>query len=168
MQQSFDIAVIGGGVVGLAILRRLAMSGLSCVLLERGADILNGASKGNSALLHTGFDAPPESLELACMLAGHAEYLDIREKLNLPLVNSTALVVAWSDAEQAKLDGILSKAHANGVGDVRHVARDELLRLEPRLSAGARAAKTTTSGLTRRSSLIMRPSPPRVGGERCR
>lgn len=59
MQRSFDIAVIGGGVVGLAILRRFAMAGLSCVLLERGADILSGASKGNSALLHTGFDAPP-------------------------------------------------------------------------------------------------------------
>ena len=50
MQRSFDIAVIGGGVVGLAILRRFAMAGLSCVLLERGADILSGASKGNSAL----------------------------------------------------------------------------------------------------------------------
>ena len=49
MNKRFDIAVIGGGVVGLAILRRFAMSGLSCVLLEKGADILSGASKGNSA-----------------------------------------------------------------------------------------------------------------------
>jgi glycerol-3-phosphate dehydrogenase len=61
MTQRFDIAVIGGGVVGLAILRRFAMAGLNCVLLEKGADILSGASKGNSALLHTGFDAPPKS-----------------------------------------------------------------------------------------------------------
>jgi glycerol-3-phosphate dehydrogenase len=140
MQRSFDIAVIGGGVVGLAILRRLCMSGLSCVLMERGADILNGASKGNSALLHTGFDAPTGSTELACMQAGYAEYLDIREKLNLPLVRSTALVVAWSPEEQAKLDGIVAKAHANGIADVRHVSRDELLRLEPQLSPAAKAA----------------------------
>ena len=41
------------------------------MLLEKGADILSGASKGNSALLHTGFDAPPGSLELACMQAGY-------------------------------------------------------------------------------------------------
>ena len=140
MQRSFDIAVIGGGVVGLAILRRFAMSGLSCVLLERGADILSGASKGNSALLHTGFDAPTGSLELACMQAGYAEYLDIRERLNLPLVNSTALVAAWSDEEHGKLDQIVAKAHANGVSDVRPVDRAELRRLEPRLSEAARAA----------------------------
>ena len=140
MQRSFDSAVIGGGVVGLAILRRSAMAGLSCVLLERGADILSGASKGNSALLHTGFDAPSGSLELACMQAGYAEYLEIRERLNLPLVNSTALVVAWSGEEEAKLDGIVAKAHANGVSDVRPVDHAELRRLEPRLSSTAKSA----------------------------
>jgi glycerol-3-phosphate dehydrogenase len=99
MRTQFDIAVIGGGVVGLAILRRFAMSGLRCVLLERGADILSGASKGNSALLHTGFDAPAGSLELACMQAGYEEYLAIRDRLNLPLLESAALVVAWTEEE---------------------------------------------------------------------
>ena len=88
MQTRFDIAVIGGGVVGLAILRRFAMAGLKCVLLEKGTEILSGASKGNSALLHTGFDAPPKSLELRCMKSGHKEYLNIRQKLNLPLIES--------------------------------------------------------------------------------
>jgi glycerol-3-phosphate dehydrogenase len=97
MDKRFDIAVIGGGVVGLAILRRFAISGLSCVLLEKGADILSGASKGNSALLHTGFDAPAKSLELQCMQAGYEEYLDIRQKLNLPLLETGALVVAWNE-----------------------------------------------------------------------
>ncbi|MCA3562404.1 MAG: NAD(P)/FAD-dependent oxidoreductase [Aestuariivirga sp.] len=140
MQRSFDIAVIGGGVVGLAILRRFAMAGLSAVLLERGADILSGASKGNSALLHTGFDAPAGSLELACMQAGYAEYIAIRDRLNLPLVKSSALVVAWSEEEGSKLGGIVAKAHANGVADVRHVAREELLRIEPQLSPAAKAA----------------------------
>ena len=140
MQRSFDIAVIGGGVVGLAILRRFAMAGVSAILLERGADILSGASKGNSALLHTGFDAPPGSLELACMQAGYAEYLAIRDRLNLPLVESSALVVAWTAEEDAKLGAIVAKAHGNGVGDVRHVTQSELRSREPALATAARAA----------------------------
>ena len=140
MSGRFDIAVVGGGVVGLAILRRFAMAGLKCVLLERGADILSGASKGNSALLHTGFDAPPGSLELQCMKAGYAEYLEIRERLNLPLIESSALVVAWNEGERAALAGIVAKAHGNGVADVGEISRRELRRREPELAQGALAA----------------------------
>lgn len=140
MGRAYDIAVIGGGVVGLAILRRFSLQGLSCILLERGADILSGASKGNSALLHTGFDAPAGSLELSCMQAGYREYLDIRERLNLPLIESSALVVAWTEAELAVLPGIVEKAHENGVSDVRQIDVAELRRREPLLAAGARGA----------------------------
>jgi glycerol-3-phosphate dehydrogenase len=140
MAERFEIAVIGGGVVGLAILRRFAIAGLSCVLLEKGADILSGASKGNSALLHTGFDAPPKSLELQCMKAGYAEYLAIRQKLNLPLLESSGLVVAWTEEELAKLPAIVEKAHRNGVADVRQIGQTELRLREGKLGRGALGA----------------------------
>jgi glycerol-3-phosphate dehydrogenase len=135
-----EIVIIGGGVVGCAIFRRLAMLGLRPLLLEAGGDILSGASKGNSALLHTGFDAPPGSLELACMRAGYREYLDIRDRLNLPLIESTALVVAWDEEQLAKLPGIVAKAHQNGVTDVREVDRANLRQREPHLAAHALGA----------------------------
>ncbi len=137
MRTRFDVAVIGGGVVGLALLRRFAIAGLKCVLLERGSDILSGASKGNSALLHTGFDAPPKSLELRCMKAGYAEYLRIRQKLNLPLLESSAIVVAWNESEREALPAIVEKAHKNGVADVRAISPIELRLKEPELAKGA-------------------------------
>ena len=140
MDKRFDIAVIGGGVVGLALLRRFAMVGLKCVLLEKGADILSGASKGNSALLHTGFDAPAKSLELQCMKAGYAEYLDIRQKLNLPLLETGAIVAAWTQDDLAALDTIIAKATANGVKDVRRLAPIELRIREHQLSKEALGA----------------------------
>jgi L-2-hydroxyglutarate oxidase LhgO len=61
--QTFDVAIIGGGVVGCAVLRNLTLAGLRCLLLERGPDLLSGASKANSAILHTGFDASTGSLD---------------------------------------------------------------------------------------------------------
>ena len=140
MSERFDIAVIGCGVVGLAILRRFAIAGLKCVALEKGADILSGASKGNSALLHTGFDAPPKSIELRCMQAGYAEYLDIRQKLNLPLLETSALVVAWKEDEVAKLESIEKKALANGVADVRKLSQIEMRVREPQLAKTALGA----------------------------
>ncbi|MFO1033556.1 MAG: NAD(P)/FAD-dependent oxidoreductase [Hyphomicrobiales bacterium] len=137
MQERFDIAIIGGGVVGLAILRRMSMAGYRCLLLERGADILSGASKGNSALLHTGFDAPPGSLELSCMKAGYEEYRAISAKLNLPLLETGAVVVGWTAEEAEKLPAIVAKAHKNGVSDVRLISATELRIREPGLSRAA-------------------------------
>ena len=82
----FDVAVIGAGVVGCAIARRFTLDGARVVVLEKAPTFSTAPRKGNSAILHTGFDAPPGSLELACMQAGYAEYLEIRERLDLPLM----------------------------------------------------------------------------------
>jgi glycerol-3-phosphate dehydrogenase len=136
----FDVAVIGGGVVGCATARRFALAGLRVVLVEKAADILEGASKGNSALLHTGFDAPTGSLELALMQRGYAEYRAIHAALNLPLLETGAMVAAWTEEEDAKLEGIAAQAHANGVDDVRRLSRAEALEREPGLAPTLRAA----------------------------
>ena len=97
----WDVIVIGAGVVGCAITRRFALSGAKTLLLEKGSDILSGASKANSAIMHTGFDAPPDSIELACMKAGYGEYLDRSGKMNLPTMKCGALVVAWDESQLA-------------------------------------------------------------------
>ena len=102
-------------MVGCALFRRFALGGLKTILLERAPDILAGASKANSAMLHTGFDAPTGSLEQACIQAGHAEYLAIRESLNLPLLETGGLMVAWTEEELARLPAVVAQAHANGV-----------------------------------------------------
>src|SRR6218665_2727468 len=103
LRDRFDIAIIGAGVVGCATARRFALAGASVALIEKGADILSGASKANSAILHTGFDAPPGSIELELVQAGQQEYLEIRESLSLKIVHTGALVCAWTDEEAAKL-----------------------------------------------------------------
>src|ERR1700739_3121262 len=115
----FDVAVIGAGVVGCAVARRFALEGARVLLLEKGADILSGASKGNSAILHTGFDAPPGSLEVACMQAGYEEYVAIGPSMNLPVLETGAIVAAWNDEEVARLDGIEAQVRRNGVTGVR-------------------------------------------------
>ncbi|MCU0868879.1 MAG: NAD(P)/FAD-dependent oxidoreductase [Burkholderiales bacterium] len=140
MNPVFDVAVIGGGVVGCAVLRRFALGGLRAVLLERGGDLLSGASKANSALLHTGFDAPPGSLEVACMQAGYREYLAIHERFGLPLMRTGGVVVAWTADEAARLDAIVAQAHANGVADVQRIDLPALYRREPNLAPGATGA----------------------------
>ena len=133
---TFDVAVVGAGVVGCAVARGLARAGLGVVLVERGADILSGASKANSAILHTGFDAPPGSLELACMREGARLYRAMREEAGLPLLETGALLAAWTPADLGALQGIVAQAHGNGVADVRQVGVDEARAAEPGLAPG--------------------------------
>ncbi|MCY1127491.1 NAD(P)/FAD-dependent oxidoreductase [Frigidibacter sp. RF13] len=129
------MAVIGGGVVGCALARRFTLDGARVVLLEKAADVLDGASKGNSAILHTGFDAPEGSLELQCIREGYAEYLDIHARLNLPLIRSGAMVLAWTPEELAQLPDLIAQAHLNGITDVESLTAADILRQEPALAA---------------------------------
>ena len=58
-----DVAVIGAGVVGTAVARELARRGSSVTIIEAGNDVGTGTSKANTAILHTGFDATPNTNE---------------------------------------------------------------------------------------------------------
>ncbi|MFJ2684305.1 NAD(P)/FAD-dependent oxidoreductase [Pseudomonas sp. NPDC087342] len=137
---AYDVVVVGAGVVGCAMVRRFTLEGARVLLLEKSPDILSGASKGNSAILHTGFDAPTGSLELQCMKDGYREYLDIHAKMSLPLLRSGAMVVAWNEDDLQKLSGIVQQAHDNGIADVSLIDRSRLRTLEPSLALGALGA----------------------------
>ncbi len=136
----FDVAVIGAGVVGCAVARSFAIRGWRVLVLEKAADILEGASKGNSALLHTGYDEPEGSEELRILRHGFALYRRLHARMNLPLVETGALVIAWTPEEAAKLPAIRDLAHRNGTSDARLVAPDELFAREPHLARDARGA----------------------------
>lgn len=129
-----DVAVIGAGVVGCAIARRLTLDGARVSVLEKAADVLDGASKGNSAILHTGFDAPPGSLEQRCIADGYRQYLSEHARLGLPLLRSGAMVLAWTDEELQSLDALINKAHKNDVDDVKRLSTHEIHAAEPHLA----------------------------------
>ena len=136
----FDVAVIGAGIVGCAIFKEFCEQGAKTVLVEKENDILEGASKGNSAILHTGFDAPPESLELECIKRGYEEYMSIKDEMNLQLKPTKAMVVAWSDEQSDKLESILQKGLNNGVSELEMIGADTISKMEPNLSSDAKAA----------------------------
>lgn len=130
----FDVAIIGAGVVGCAVARRFALAGARVVVIEKGSDILSGASKANSAILHTGFDAPSGSLELELVKAGRAEYLDIHAGLGLTLIPTGALVCAWDLDQAARLETIAEQGRANGIAEVRLLTASEARESMPALS----------------------------------
>ncbi|HEV3228098.1 MAG TPA: NAD(P)/FAD-dependent oxidoreductase [Solirubrobacteraceae bacterium] len=135
-----DVVIIGAGVVGAAIARELCRFELRCTMVDAGADVGAGTSKANTALLHTGFDAKPGTIESRLLRRGHQLLSDYASRAGIPLECTGALLVAWNDEQRAALPGIVDRAHANGYTAIRGVEVDELYRREPRLAAGARGA----------------------------
>jgi len=136
---AFDVAIIGAGVIGCALARRFTLEGARVVVLEKAADVLDGASKANSAILHTGFDAPVGTLEAECIARGHAEYREIHARLGLPLIETGALVIAWTEAEEARLPALMEAARENGV-PVEPLSAAQTYAREPNLGPGVRAS----------------------------
>lgn len=136
----FDVAVIGAGVVGCAVARRFALAGAKVVVIEKGADILSGASKANSAILHTGFDAPEGSLELELVKAGRAEYLSIHGQMGLSLVETGALVCAWNPDEAERLAAIAEQGRRNGISELGLLTARQARETMPGLSGHLTAA----------------------------
>jgi glycerol-3-phosphate dehydrogenase len=127
-------------VVGAAIARELSHFELTCALLEASPDVGAGTSKANTALLHTGFDAKPGTLEARLVRRGHELLSAYAERAGIPLAAIGAHLVAWDDEQLAAFPGIVERARANGYGSIRELTADELYRREPRLGPGARGA----------------------------
>jgi len=135
-----DVVIVGAGVVGAAIARELSHFELRCTLLEAGPDVGAGTSKANTALLHTGFDAKPGTLEARLVRRGHELLSEYAPKAGIPVESTGALLVAWSEEQRGAFPGTVDQAHANGYTAIREIQVDELYRREPHLGPGARGA----------------------------
>jgi glycerol-3-phosphate dehydrogenase len=132
-----DVAVIGAGIVGSAIARELAGYELSVTLIEARADVGDGTSKANTAILHTGYDAKPGTLESRLVRTGYHLLADYAKQTGIPVERTGAILVAWDADELAALPAHRSKAAANGYDRCEVVDAAEVYRQVPDLGAGA-------------------------------
>jgi glycerol-3-phosphate dehydrogenase len=135
-----DVVIVGAGVVGAAIARELTRYRLDVTLLEAGPDVGAGTSKANTALLHTGFDAKPGTLEARLVARGYELLSEYAPGVGIPVERTGALLVAWDDEQLGELAGIVERSHANGYTAIRELGAEELYELEPSLGFGARGA----------------------------
>ncbi len=134
------VAVVGAGVVGAAIARELSACGVAVALVDAADDVGEGTSKANTAILHTGFDAPVGSVEADLVRRGYRLLGDYAAAAGIAVERTGALLVAWDADQLAALPALAEKAVANGYSDTRRVDAAELYRLEPSLGAGALGA----------------------------
>ncbi|WP_329342145.1 FAD-dependent oxidoreductase [Streptomyces sp. NBC_00663] len=137
----YDVIVIGAGVVGSAIARALAgYPSLRTAVVEAQDDVGQGSSKANTAILHTGFDAAPGSLEARLVREGSRQLAAYAAESGIPVELVGALLVAWDEEQHAALPRLAEKAERNGHKETRLIDRAELYEREPHLGPGALGA----------------------------
>ena len=144
----FDLAVVGGGIVGLATAYRLHLDRprLSLVLLEKEAELGTHQTGHNSGVLHAGLYYTPGSRKARLCREGKQAIERFAGEHGIPFEHCGKLVVALDDGELPRLAAIRERAAANGVEGLEEVGRERILEIEPH-AAGIRALWSPKSGI---------------------
>ena len=140
MDEEFDVVVIGAGVVGCAVARDFSRFDLGAALLEAASDLGEGASKGNTAWLCSGWDTAAGTIERACVVRGYERYRDEAPELGLPNWPCGHLVTARTPDEAERLAIDVDTARKAGFENVRLLDAAEAYERLPALGPGLEAA----------------------------
>ena len=132
-EDPYDVVIVGAGVVGCALAYKLSQYKLRVLLLDKNYDVGEATSKGNSAIIHTGFDAAPDTLESQLVTRASRQWPELADKLKIPYEQCGALLLAIDEDQYKQLDMIYAKAVSNGVDDIRLLSAAQARVLEPKV-----------------------------------
>ena len=134
-----DVLVIGAGAAGCAIARELSKYRIKILVVDKNEDVGGEASKSNSAIIHTGYDAPPGTLESELVVAANPMFDLLSKQLDIPYAKIGAILPAFTDEQFEQLPALKEKAFKNRVYDVEYLTGEQLLEMEPNLNPEVKA-----------------------------
>lgn len=136
----YDVVVIGGGVVGTAILRELSKYNLKIALLEKEEDVCSGTSKANSAIIHAGYDAENGTLKAKLNVRGCELVPELAKDLEFTYKNNGSFVLCFDKEDLPGLQKLYDRGVNNGVKGLKILSGQEAREMEPNLSESVEGA----------------------------
>ena len=130
----FDVAIIGCGVSGASIARRLSAYNIKIAILEKSADVSFGTSKANSGIIHGGFHHNKKYLKARLEMQGSMMFDQLRRELNFPFRRCGIIVAALHQDEMNVVEHLYLQGVENEVIGIELCSRQRMLELEPKLS----------------------------------
>lgn len=130
----YDVVIIGGGVIGGNIARELSKYKLKVCMIEKEDDVSCGCSKANSGIVHGGYADTPGTLKAELCVRGNRMFADLEKDLNFGYRETGSLVLAFSDEEKEHLEKLYNDGIENGVGGLKIIDGEEIIKMEPHLN----------------------------------
>ena len=146
MNKPYDVAVIGGGVIGGMIARWLSAFELKLCILEKENDVARGASAANSSIVHAGFDAYEGSMKARMNVRGSEMMEEVCRELGVKYQNNGSLVLGFDEDDRVSLEKLLVRGNTNGVKGLRLIDQEELRAMEPNIAKDAVCALHAPTG----------------------
>ena len=137
MKSRYDVAIVGGGIVGMSTAMALASRGRSVVVLEAADRLATHQSGHNSGVIHAGLYYRPGSLKARLCAEGREALYRFCEEHGVPYRRCGKLVVATKEREIAALSELERRGRANGLASLRRLKANELAQYEPAVSGVA-------------------------------
>jgi L-2-hydroxyglutarate oxidase LhgO len=149
MSERYDVVIIGGGIVGLAVGREVTrrFPRLRLLVLEKEAHVGAHQSGHNSGVIHSGVYYKPGSLKANLCVAGAAEMIEFCREHGVAYEICGKVIVATSQDEVPRLQNLLERGCANGVSGLRMLGMEELREIEPH-ATGVAALQVASTGVT--------------------
>lgn len=135
----YDILIIGAGVTGAFIARKLSAYKVNVLLIDKETDVGNVTSNANSAIIHSGYDPVPGTLKAKLNVLGNAMYDQIAEDLDVHFFRIGSLTVATNNEQLKLLEELKQRSITNGV-PTKLIGKDELFKMEPNVNKDALGA----------------------------
>ena len=129
-----DIIVIGAGVVGCSIARELSKYNLDVLVVEKNSDVSEGISKGNSGIVHAGYNEKIGTLKAKLNIEGNKIFDDLSRDLQFPFKRNGAFILAFKDEEMKTLESLKENGEKLGVEGLEILTREEALNIESNLN----------------------------------
>jgi len=134
MSGLYDVAIIGAGVIGSAIARKLSSYKLKTVLVEKECDVSFGVSKANSGIIHGGFHHDSSTLKSRLEVKGNLMFDQLKEELHFPFHRCGILVAAFNSDEMNTVEKLYNNGVNNKVIGIELCNHERILNLEPKLN----------------------------------
>jgi L-2-hydroxyglutarate oxidase len=144
----YDIAIVGGGIVGLATAYQIQKEfpKLNLIILEKESKLASHQTGRNSGVIHSGLYYKPDSLRAKNCVKGREQLIEFAKENNIAHDICGKIVLATNQEEAKRLEALKINGEKNGLEDLQILTPQEFKKIEPK-AEGAAALSVPQSGI---------------------